>query len=176
MATVTIIQDCRRTDQRTNVLGNPFWISSGLVDASASAAIDDKYILLFSFPVAGQFIFIEQVIVEVITAFTAGTTFDVGLCSLATDDITAGGVGTTIDDNEFMESADITATSAAYYHAAAASGNDWLTAKIAAVPTAPYRLTGAATVVPTVMMIAANAATVLAGQCRVHMCINKFAC
>ena len=175
MADVTIIQDVRRTDERTNVLGNPFWLSSGLVDASASAAIDDKYVILFSFPTAGQFIFIEQVIVEVISAFTAGTTFSVGLCSLATNAITAGGVGTTIDDDEFVEAADITATTAGYYHPASASGNDWLTAKIAAVPTAPYMLTGAATTVPAVMMVAANAGTIAAGKCRVHMFVNKFA-
>ena len=175
MADVTIIQDVRRTDERTNVLGNPFWLSSGLVDASASAAIDDKYVILFSFPTAGQFIFIEQVIVEVISAFTAGTTFSVGLCSLATNAITAGGVGTTIDDDEFVEAADITATTAGYYHPASATGNDWLTAKIAAVPTAPYMLTGAATTVPAVMLVAANAGTVAAGKCRVHMFVNKFA-
>ena len=175
MADVTIIQDCRRTDERTNVLGNPFWLSSGLVDASASAAIDDKYILLFSFPTAGQFIYIEQVIVEVILAFTAGTTFSVGLCSLLTNAVTTAGVGTTIADDEFMEAADITATTAGYYHAAASAGNAWLTAKIAGVPTAPYMLTGVAAVVPTVMMIAANAGSVAAGKCRVHMCVNKFA-
>lgn len=174
MADVTIIQDCRRTDERTSVLGNPFWLSSGLVDASASAAIDDKYILLASFPVAGQFIFIEQVIVEVITAFTAGTTFSVGLCTLLTNDVTTGGVGTTVDDDEYMEAADITATTAGYYHAAAAAGNDWLTAKIAAVPTAPYMLTGVAATVPCLMMIAANAGSVAAGKCRVHFCVNKF--
>jgi hypothetical protein len=175
MATVTIINDVRRTDLRTSVLGNPYWISSGVVDASATAAIDDKYILLFSFPTANQFIYVEQVIVEVILAFTAGTTFSVGLCSLATDDITTAGVGTTIDDDEFVEAADITATTAGYYHAASATGNDWLTAKVAGVPTAPYMLTGAATTVPTVMMIAANAGTIAAGKCRIHMCINKFA-
>lgn len=175
MATVTIIQDVRRTDLRTSVLGNPYWISSAAVDASASAAIDDKYCLLFSFPTANQFIFIEQVIVEVITAFTAGSSFSIGLCTLATDAITTAGVGTTVDDDEFMEAADITATTPGYYHAAAAAGNDWLTAKIAAVPTAPYMLTGAATTVPCVMLIAANAGTVTAGVCKVHMCINKFA-
>ena len=175
MADVTIIQDVRRTDERTNVLGNPFWLSSGLVDASASAAIDDKYVILFSFPTVGQFVFIEQVIVEVILAFTANTTFSVGLCSLATNAITTGGVGTTIDDDEFVEAADITATTAGYYHPAAAAGNDWLTAKIAAVPTAPYMLTGAATTVPAVMLVAANAGSVAAGKCKVHMLVNKFA-
>jgi hypothetical protein len=174
MATVTIIQDVRRTDQRTNVLGNPFWLSSGVVDATASAAIDDKYVILFSFPTAGQFIFVEQVIIEVITAFTAGTTFDIGLCTLATDAVTTGGVGTTVDDNEFMESADITATTPGYYHAASATGNDWLTAKIAAVPTSPYMITGAATTVPAVMLIGANAGTIAAGVARIHMFINIF--
>lgn len=174
MATVTIINDVRRTDERTSVLGNPYWLSSGLVDASETAAIDDKYIILFSFPTAGQFIFIEQVIVEVILAFTAGTTFSVGLCTLATDDVTTAGVATTVDDDEFIESADITATTAGYYHAASATGNDWLTAKVAGVPTSPYMITGAASTVPAVMMIAANAGTIAAGKCRIHMAVNKF--
>jgi hypothetical protein len=172
MADVTIIQDVRRADKRTSVLGNPFWLSSGVVDAAASAAIDDKYCVLFSFPTAGQFIFIEQIIVEVITAFTAGTTFDIGLATLLTDAVTAGGVATTVDDNEFFESADITATTPAFYHPASATGNDWLTAKTGGVPTTPYMLTGIAAAVPAIVLIAANAATILAGKARVHLHVN----
>jgi hypothetical protein len=174
MATVTIINDVRRTDLRTSVLGNPYWISSGVVDASATAAIDDKYVMLFSFPTAGEFIYVEQVIVQVVTAFTAGTTFSVGLSTLLTDDVTTGGVATTVGNESFMEAADITATTIGYYHAAAAAGNAWLTAKIAAVPTSPYMLTGVAAAVPAVHLIAANAGTVAAGKAIVHMCINKF--
>jgi hypothetical protein len=174
MADVIIIQDVRRTDQRTSVLGNPFWLTSGLVDATASAAIDDKYCVLFSFPTAGQFIFIEQIIVEVVLAFTAGTTFSIGSSTLLTNDVTTGGVGTTVDEEEYMEAADITATTAGFYHPAAAAGNDWLTAKIAAVPTAPYMLTGVAAVVPTIHLLAANAGSVAAGKARVHMLVNIF--
>lgn len=174
MADVTIIQDVRRTDQRTSVLGNPFWLTSGLVDATASAAIDDKYCVLFSFPTAGQFIFIEQIIVEVVLAFTAGTTFSIGSSTLLTNDVTTGGVGTTVDEEEYMEAADITATTAGFYHPAAATGNDWLTAKIAAVPTAPYMLTGVAAAVPTIHLLAANAGSVAAGKARVHMLVNIF--
>ena len=172
MATVAIAQDVRRTDQRTNVLGNPYWISSGVIDGSL-VTLDDQYVTLFSFPTAGEFIFVEQVICEIILAFTAGTTISFGLCTLATDIITTGGVGTTVDDDEFLEAADITATTAGYYHPAAAAGNDWLTAKIAAVPTAPYMLTGAATTVPTVMAIGANAGTIATGKARLHMLINR---
>jgi len=172
MATVTIINDVRRTDLRCNVLENPYWITSGLVDASATAAIDDKYIILFSFPTASQKIWIEQVMVEVTLAFTAGTTFDIGLCTLATDAVTTAGVGTTVDDDEFIKSADITATSAGVYAPTTSNTSDWLTAKIAGSYASPYCITGAATTVPAVMMIAANAGTIAAGNCRVHMCIN----
>lgn len=175
MSTTTIIQDVRRTDLRTSVLGNPYWISSAAFDVTDGDAPDDKAVLLFSFPTANQFIFVEQVIVEIITVFTAGTTIDVGLSTLATDSVTTGGVVTDVDQDEFMEAADITATTAGYYHAAAADGNGWLTAKIAAVPTSPYMLTGAATTVPTVTLECYNADTVAAGVCKVHMCINKFA-
>ena len=45
-ATPTII-DVRRTDLRTNVLENPYWITSGEIDKSH----DDKASLLFSFPI-----------------------------------------------------------------------------------------------------------------------------
>lgn len=172
MADVTIIQDVRRTDQRTNVLGNPFWLTSGVVDAAASAAIDDKYCILFSFPRTRQLIFIEQVVIEVILAFTAGTTFSIGSSTLLTDTVTTGGVATTVDDDEYMEAADITATTAGIYQAAAAAGNDWLTAKVAGVPVAPYVITGIAAAVPAVHLIAANAANVAIGKARIHMLVN----
>jgi hypothetical protein len=174
MTTTTIIQDIRRPDLRTSVLGNPFWLSSGVFDVTEGDAPDDKSVLLFSFPTADQFIFIEQVIMEIITAFTSGTTIDLGLSTLATDAVTTGGVVTDVNQDAFLEAADITATTIGFYHAAAADGNAWLTAKIAAVPTSPYMLTGAATTVPTVTLECYNSGTVAAGKCRVHFLITKF--
>ena len=122
MATTTIIQDVRRTDLRTNVLETPFWLTSGIVDATASDAIDDKVIILFSFPTAGQQILVLNFCCEVITAFTAGTTGVVGYYSLATDAVTTGGVATVIGSvNQLEETTNTTYTAEGFYFPAAAA-------------------------------------------------------
>lgn len=167
MATA-VIQDYRRTDLRTNVLENPFWISSGVVDGSL-VAIDDLACVLFSFPVAGQLVFVEQVMIDIITGFTSGTTIDIGLYTLATDAVTTGGEATLVDADEFLANASITEATPGTYGPAAC---DWLTAKIAAVNASPYVLTGAASTVPAVVLTAANAGTIIIGKARVHMLIS----
>jgi hypothetical protein len=166
MATKVLV-DYRRTDERTNVLHNPFWLTSGLIDGAAG---EDKYSLCFSFPVAGELIFIEQVIFEVVVGFTAGTTADVGLVTLATNAITTGGDGTTVDDDEYIANTDITEATIGFY---APTASDWITAKAAAACSSPYMLTGAATTVPAIAVLLANSGTIAAGSGRVHMLITK---
>ncbi|MFA5692549.1 MAG: hypothetical protein WC907_02935 [Acholeplasmataceae bacterium] len=166
MAEKTVI-DYRRTDQRTNVLHNPFWITSGLLVGSAC---EDKYAVCFSFPTAGELVYIEQIIFEVVAAFTAGTTIDVGVVTLATNAITTGGKGTTVDDDDFIANTDVTVATPAMY---APTASDWVTAKAAAAKAAPYVLTGAATTVPTISVLMANAGTIAAGTGRVHVLITK---
>ena len=75
------VLDLRRTDLRSNVLENPYWISSKEMDA----ACDAEVALLFDFPitlVAGSLspicygngkIFILEMVLEVNTAFAGGT-------------------------------------------------------------------------------------------------------
>lgn len=166
MAVKTVI-DYRRTDQRTNVLHNPFWITSGLLVGSAC---EDKYAVCFSFPTAGELVYIEQIIFEVVAAFTAGTTIDVGLTTLATNAVTTGGDATTVDDDEYIANAHVTVGTPAMY---AAVASDWVTAKAAAAYASPYVLTGAATTVPTISVLMANAGTITAGTGRVHALITK---
>ena len=169
MTTVTIGADARRTDLRWSAFPSPYWITSGSIDG---ADIEDTYGLLFSFA-AVEKIFIYEVVCEVTTNFTAGSTINIGLCTLATVAVTTAGVGTTVDDDEFIKAADITATSAAIYAPTTGNTSDWLTAKIAGSYASPYVITGAATTVPTVMAITANAGTIAAGAFRVHMLITK---
>lgn len=167
MATITAV-DYRRTDLRTNVLENPFWITSGLVDATAS---EDKGALLFSFPTAGQIIFVEQVICQIVTACTAGTLIDIGSGTLATDAVTTGGDITIVDADEYIKQDDITVGTAGRYAAVTSHTSDWLTAKIAGSYAAPYIITGAATTVPCVYATISNTGTITAGKLRVHMLI-----
>jgi hypothetical protein len=169
---VTIIQDCRNPAQRTSVLETPFWVSSGLVDAGASAAIDDKVILLFSFPKAGQKILIMKFATEVISNFTAGTAGIVGYYTLATDAVTAGGVATIVGSgNQIEHTTDTTYTTAATYFPTADTSAT--AATIAGFPAADADLiTGAATTVYCVCATFANAATILTGKCRYHMLIT----
>jgi len=170
--TVAIIQDCRNPAQRNTVLETPFWVSSGLVDASVSAAIDDKVIQLFSFPKAGQKVIVLGFACQVITPFTAGTTGIVGYYTLATDAITAGGVATIVGSgNQLEETTNATYTTAGVYFPAAAA--DAAQYRIAGIPTADADLiTGAASTVYCVCATFANAGTILVGQCRYHMLIS----
>lgn len=169
---VTIIQDCRNPSQRTSVLENPFWVSSGVVDAAASAAIDDKVVLLFSFPKAGQQVLVHNFCAEVITAFTAGTTGIVGYYTLATDLITAGGQATIVGSgNQLEETTNTTYTTpATYFPAAAADATQY---RIAGTPTLNADwIVGAATTVYCICATFANAATVLAGKVRYHLLMS----
>jgi hypothetical protein len=170
--TVAIIQDCRNSSQRTNVLENPFWISSGLVDASASAAIDDKVIQLFSFPKASQQILVLNFCTQVITNFTAGTTGIVGYYTTATDAITAGGVATIVGSgDQIEETTNATYTTAGFYFPAAAA--DATQYRIAGTPTANADwIVGAATTVYNVCATFTNAGTITAGVCRYHMLVT----
>lgn len=172
MSTTAIIQDVRRTDLRTNVLETPYWITSGIVDATASAAIDDKVVILFSFPIAGQQILVQNFCCEVITAFNAGTTGVVGYYTLATDAVTVGGVATVVGSvNQLEETTNTTYTTAGFYFPAAAA--DATQYRIAGTPTANADwIVGAATTVYAVCATFTNAGTITAGKCRYHMLIT----
>lgn len=168
MSTATV-QDYRRTDQRTNVLETPFWISSAIVDGAVVSGLKDKACILFSFPTAGQKIVLWDFAVEIITGFTATTVIDIGSYTLATDAVTTGGDATLVDVDDYVPQGSITATDAAWYYPAA---GDWLTARAAGTHVAVANLiTGAAS---TVYCIAATpqTATIIVGQMQLHVLIS----
>lgn len=93
--------DYRRTDLRSNVLENPYWISSLEMD---EADIEDKIAIPFSFPIGVAatkgpsacyscgLVLLHEFIIEVTEDFAGGTpTLNIGQYSIATDDITTGG-------------------------------------------------------------------------------------
>lgn len=167
MAT-TEIHDFRRNDLRTNVLENPYWITSAKVDFDVVRGMKDKSCLLFSFADVGVQSIIQAVAIEIITGCTASVTLDIGLGTLATPDITTGGDLTTVDDDEFIPTASITEATPGIYFPAT---GDFVTARAGGLVTAgTTMLVGAATTVPAVAAYPKVAAPI-AGQFKVHMLI-----
>jgi len=168
MATITAI-DYRRTDERNHVWLNPYWISSGIM---AGPACEDKGAILFSFPKVKKF-FIEQVVLQVITAFTANTVITIGSGTLATDAVTTGGDITIVDADEYLLNADITVGTAGWYASTTSTTSDWLAAKILGSYVAPYVLTGAVTDVPVIYASMTNSDTIAAGAARLHVLLTE---
>ena len=166
MGDVTITADYRRTDQRTNTLENPFWITSGVVNCLTCVG---GYALLFSFPKASQLILINEVIGQNIDLAVGGSAVEIGSGTLATDAITTAGVITEVDRNEFVASGNYVVTANTCW--GPTTGSDWLTAKSNGTYAADGRyLIGAAATVPCVY--AAVGASFSAGTFRVHMLIT----
>lgn len=128
--------DLRRTDLRTTVLENPYWMTSG----ELTIACDDKDAVLFSFPITdivspgygNTLILLHELILEVNTAFTGGTlAMVIGNSKLASDVVDGSADVTDMDPNMYWEAtdgaADIAATGFHYPTTASA----YLTAKAA---------------------------------------------
>lgn len=168
MSTQTVI-DYRRTDLRTNVLENPYWITSGEVVAVDA---EDKCAVLFSFPTAGKITLVHEIAIQVTTACAGGTPAGtLGLSTLATDAVTTGGVATDVDVDDYMVTADVTWTTAGYYYPT--NGSDFLTAKAAGSLTGPTVIVGAATTVYTICLFLTNSGTFTAGKVRVHALVSN---
>jgi hypothetical protein len=169
-------KDYRRTDLRTNLFEFPYWITSGEVLGKDiyHTAEGTKAGVVFDFHVAGEIIFVEQVVFQVITEYTAGTTIEVGLGTIPayTDTINTT-VITNTDYDEYIKVDDITATTIGYYGPDTAHTSDWLAAKITGSYAAPYIITGAATTTPVITVAVINAGAVTAGVGRLHMLISR---
>jgi hypothetical protein len=120
MSTATI-QDYRRTDLRCEEGGDPFWIKSRVVDGFATSSLKDKACVLFSFPTEGQQVIIREIAVRVLRAFTALTTLELGLYTLATDGVETGNSATVVFDNALVEANDILPTTVGWYYPTAGS-------------------------------------------------------
>lgn len=181
MGTTTII-DYRRTDLRTSVLENPYWITSGNITFAA----DSLCALLFSFPITksvapgygSNLVLIHEMVLQVVTSFTNdSTTFSIGECSLASDAVTTGGVatdgtiaGNTPDDYMVEADGDADMIAAAAYNFIDTS-SAFLTAHAA------MTWTSDSTIIPadsTVLCIAGylTGGTLTAGSAYVHALIS----
>lgn len=87
--------DLRRTDVRTNVRANPFW----LVSAEFGALDTNDDAVLFGFPLAGGTVFVHEVVVDVSVAFTDVT----GIGEIGWGTLTAAGVLTTTDTLRYFQ-------------------------------------------------------------------------
>jgi hypothetical protein len=165
MGDVTITADYRRTDQRTNVLENPFWITSGLVNCLTCVG---GYALLFSFPTANRLILIHEVIGQNFDLAVGGSAVSIGSGTLATNVITTGGVITEVDRDEFIATGNYVVTANTAW--GPTTGSDWLTSNAAGTFASPRYLLGEAATVPCVY--AAVGASFTAGTFRVHMLVT----
>lgn len=159
------ILDLRRADQRTNVLENPVWLTSGIITPDA----DDAEAVLFSFPTKTKYNFFlpTQVCVETIEAFTGGTcAFTLGLGTIATDDVTTGGTCSVVDADEFVTT--FTKAGMGSIGLSFPDAGDFVTA-LAAGDSGTQLITCAATTVPVIYAALTSSATITAGQARVHV-------
>ena len=172
------VLDLRRTDLRTNVLENPYWISSKEMDADCDAEVA----LLFDFPitlVAGSLspiaygnsiILVHEMVLEVNTIFAGGTpalvigqhTIDLQTTLAYTDDI---------DPNGYVESIAGSGASAAagLYPLHATSAFD--TAKVAGQHATLAAITPTDTSVPGIT--ASYSGGVTSGSSVLHVLISR---
>jgi hypothetical protein len=177
MTTGTML-DLRRTDLRSNVLTNPYWITSGEI----TNACDDQDAVLFSFPITGLVspgygntkLIVMECCLEVVTLFAGGTiAFTIGKGSLATDDVTTSGVSTDVDVDEYWEATDGAADIIAAGYHFPTNGSNWVTDRIAGVGGEGYIITPADTTVPTVVAYLTSSAAITAGSAYFHMLIAE---
>ncbi len=128
----TLGGDLRRTDLRTNVRINPFWIKSAEINKDSA----NKIVALFSFPEANGAYFLHEFVFHVETLFAGGSpSIDIGYCTL--DDPSVDLTYSNYDKDNYMLSTEITETTAGYYPGGAiaidadgvVSGSDWAIAK-----------------------------------------------
>ena len=160
--------DYRRTDQRTTILENPFWLTSGIISA---LAIDDILAVMFSFPKVGQRIVIQEVIVQNIEVLTTGVTLDIGLGTIVSD--AAPTAVTSGDVDSFIKGADTVVTAnTCWGSTTGANASAWLTAKAGGTWVSPRVLTGAASSVPVITARASMSGTIATGTFRVHVLVT----
>ena len=176
MGTGTML-DLRRTDLRSHVLENPYWITSSII----APAADDQDAVLFSFPIApgvgvspgygNSVILIHQIILEVVTAFAGGTVdMLVGVGSIATDAAVTGDTVTDVDVDEYFATTDHTLGTAACYFP---TGGDWLTIAAANTFAAYGKIVPADATVLCIEAQLTSTATITAGRGVIHVLISE---
>ncbi len=154
--------DLRRTDQRTNVRVNPFWITS----AEINKDVTNEVVALFAFPEAQGSFFLHEFVFEVGTLFAGGTpSIDIGYCTLDDPSVDLSFSGEDID--EYIPTACITEATAALYMP---TSGHWFDAR-AANTVAIMTVVGADTVMPCITATVATGLTSGAG--RLHVMVSK---
>ena len=168
------VLDLRRTDLRSNVLANPYWITS----ADIGIACDDQDAILFSFPITKSvspgygsgLVLIHMMVFECITTYTANSDILIGVGSIATDDITTAGTITDVDVDEYYETGDISLTGGNF---TAPSGGDFLGLLAAGTYTAYAQIIPADTTVLCIEAQVTCDTTLAAGSGRLHVLISE---
>ena len=164
MSTITAL-DLRRSDVRSNVRLNPFWMTSGAI----TNACDDKGAILFSFPDLADY-FLHEIVCEIKTAFAGGTiTLDIGSGTLATDAITTAGDVTIVDADEYIVNTDIVHGTPGYY---LPDAGDWFAGRAAATEALMF-IQGADTTVPVIYASLASDAAITAGAGYIHIMVSR---
>ena len=179
-----VMYDARRTDLRSNVLENPYWISSLEMD---EADIEDKIAIPFSFPIGvaatkgpsacyscGLVLF-HEFIIEVTEAFAGDTpAFNIGQYTIATDDITTDGatsnIGTPVYYGATSGAADVTGTGVFVPHHT--DSNWWDDKQASTWSTNSYVIPVDADVL-CIGIAASSSGTLTAGKCVLHVLISE---
>ena len=162
---VDILADKRRNDDN-RTMWTPYWLVSNEFDYADADGTD--VCLLWSFPKAkygNSIILIQQMAIQVTTLYAGGSpSLEVGAWTIATDAVTAGGVITVVDADEYIPSADITETTAGLYWALTGG---WIAAALLRTNAGSEVITPADTTVPCIAV--SGAASGSAGAARVLM-------
>jgi len=160
------ILDLRQSDERTNVLPNPYWVRS----AALTVAALNTDAVLFSFPAKkGTLVLVHQVAFQLVTAFN-GTSASViiGSGTIATDAVTTGGAISIVDADEYFATGEITEATPAWYWPATSDFFGVLELS------KPYEITPADTTVPIIYAnYTATAGTATTALGYLHMLVSE---
>lgn len=167
---MSTVQDYRRTDLRVDYAKGAFWVTSKVVDGHEVSGLKDKACVLFSFPVTDQQIILREIVVRVLTPFSAGTTLELGSYTLATDNVSTDGVATVVDDDAYVTSVDIQPEVTGWYYPTRGGFVDSQESGI--VVSGENLIVGAATDVPAIV-ITPKVSTIIIGKVQVYilMCV-----
>lgn len=166
---MSTIQDYRRTDIRSDVSGESFWLVSKVIDGHEITGLKDKACVLFSFPDVGKQVIIREIAIHVLRVFTVGTTLELGLYTLTNDGLSTNDTATVVDDDCFVEATDIQPEVVGWYYPSTGGFVDARASGI--ISDGDNLIVGAVTSVPCVA-ISPKVATIITGQVQVAMYVT----
>jgi hypothetical protein len=161
--------DLRRQDARTNVLENPFWLTSAMLTPAA----DDLEAVFFSFPAAygDNTYLVQSICVETIIAFAGGTVaITIGTGTIPLESSGDGATVSVVDANFYFE--DLADTGIGAVGLDFPDGSAFLTALAAGTHEALV-ITCADATVPVIYAALTSNATITAGAARIHALVSR---